>query len=210
MSTSRPNHRGRSPSRAGSGSGAGNSSTSTSTSSNTKSSSTNTTSSPLRATPGSGITARRAARSSAFRAKLNQMALPLLPLVQVTTGAVHPSFPRTLLRFWLLTEAELDEMARFYHQRTPGPHSLKYPCPITWGPHLTLDDKRRKIGKFIGLKGCLTPVAVRSAREKKPRELEALSPRWFKTEEQIEQDARAARVAADEDDAMKKKLHWYL
>ncbi|KAM0280723.1 hypothetical protein ACHAQH_003893 [Verticillium albo-atrum] len=211
MSTSRPNPRGRSHSRSGSGTSTSRTAaTSTSTTTSTSTSSTTTNGSALRTHPGTrGITARRAARSPAFREKLRQMALPLLPLVQVTTGDVHPSFPRTLLRFWLLTEAELDEMARFYHQRTPGPHSAKYPCPITWGANLTLDEKRRKIGKFIGLRGCLTPVAVRSSPRKR-QEYEALSPRWFKSEEQVEEDARKARVAADEHDAMRKKLHWYM
>ncbi|KAM0509271.1 hypothetical protein ACHAPW_001644 [Verticillium nonalfalfae] len=183
MSTSRPNARGRSPSRSGRGRNA-----SSGTSTRARASTSTGTSTSARTNPSAGpggIIARRAARSPAFREKLRQMALDLQPLVQVTTGHVHPSFPRTLLSFWLLTEPELDEMARFYHQRTPGPHSAKYPCPITWGPNLTLDEKRRKIGKFIGLS-------------------------WFKTEEQIEEDARKARVAADEDDAMKKKLHWYV
>lgn len=217
MSTSRPNARGRSPSRSGRGSNAS-SGTSTRARASTSTASTSTSTSARTSTsahtnpsagPG-GIIARRAARSPAFREKLRQMALDLQPLVQVTTGNVHPSFPRTLLGFWLLTEPELDEMARFYHQRTPGPHSAKYPCPITWGPNLTLDEKRRKIGKFIGLRGCLTPIAVRSSPQKPLGPSPALRPTWFKTEEQIEEDARKARVAADEDDAMKKKLHWYV
>ncbi|CRK35110.1 hypothetical protein BN1708_006625 [Verticillium longisporum] len=210
MSTSRPNARGRSPSRSGRGSNAS-SGTSTRARASTASASTSTSARTHPSAGPGGIIARRAARSPAFREKLRQMALGLQPLVQVTTGNVHPSFPRTLLGFWLLTEPELDEMARFYHQRTPGPHSAKYPCPITWGPSLTLDEKRRKIGKFIGLsRGCLTPIAVRSSPQKSLGASAALRPSWFKTEEQIEEDARKARVAADEDDAMKKKLHWYV
>lgn len=99
-----------------------------------------------------GIGNRRAARNQAFQEKMRQMRLPLAPLVQMSTGAVHPAFPATLLNFWLLTEAQLDDLARFYHQRTPSPWSGQYPCPITWQSGLTLEEKRRKIGKFIGLR----------------------------------------------------------
>jgi len=73
---------------------------------------------------------RRAAHSEAFRQKLQQMALPLAPLVQLTTGEVHPAFPGTLLNFWLLTDAQLEELAHFYHQRTPCRYTFHYPCPI--------------------------------------------------------------------------------
>jgi len=47
---------------------------------------------------------RRAVRNPALDTKLQQMALPLAPLVQLTSGQVHPAFPATLLSFWLLTE----------------------------------------------------------------------------------------------------------
>lgn len=73
---------------------------------------------------------RRAAHSTAFKKKLEQMALPLAPLVQLTTGEVHPAFPGTLLNFWLLTDAELEALAHFYHQRTPCRYTFHYPCPI--------------------------------------------------------------------------------
>ena len=64
-----------------------------------------------------------------------------------------------------------------------------YPCPITWAEGLTLEEKRRKIGKFIGLRGCDTPVSLR-------------------TEEQIMEEARQARIAEDEE-AFRRKLPWY-
>ncbi len=73
---------------------------------------------------------RRAANDAAFKQKLEQMALPLAPLVQLTTGDVHPAFPQTLLNFWLLTDAQLEELAHFYHQRTPCRYTFHYPCPI--------------------------------------------------------------------------------
>ena len=139
---------------------------------------------------GSGsLGARRAARREAFREKLRQMALPLKPLVQMTTGHVHPAFPVTLLNFWLLTDWELEELAHFYHQRTPSHWTMQYPCPITWGADLPLEEKRRKIGKFIGLRVSASPVYVR-------------------TEEEILEEARRARQA-EEEEMWRRKLQWY-
>ncbi|KAI8230794.1 hypothetical protein K4K57_006674 [Colletotrichum sp. SAR 10_99] len=142
-------------------------------------------------TTNGGIGNRRAGRIAGFQEKMRQMRLPLVPLVQMSTGAVHPEFPATLLNFWLLTEAQLDDLARFYHQKTPSPWSASYPCPITWKSGLTLEEKRRKIGKFIGLRGCDTPMRIR-----------------IKTEEQIMEEARQARLAED-DEAMRRKMPWY-
>lgn len=96
---------------------------------------------------------RLTSRNPALDSKLKQMALPLAPLVQLTSGHVHPAFPSTLLSFWLLTDEQLDQIAHFYHQRTPCQWTRHYPCPITWGEGLTVEEKRRKIGKFIGLRG---------------------------------------------------------
>ena len=48
-------------------------------------------------------------------------------------------------------ETELDALAKFYHQSTPGPWTKHYPCPVEWPNGLTLEEKRRKIGQFIGV-----------------------------------------------------------
>lgn len=96
---------------------------------------------------------RTKARNEELEKKIAQMALPLAPLVQLTSGTAHPVFPATLLNFWLLTNDQLDELALFYHQRWPCEYTQHYPCPITWDDDLTLEEKRRKIGKFIGLRG---------------------------------------------------------
>ncbi|XXG94653.1 hypothetical protein Hte_000910 [Hypoxylon texense] len=134
---------------------------------------------------------RRAAnKSSAFQAKLEQMALPLAPLVQLTTGEIHPSFPGTLLNFWLLTDAELEALAHFYHQRTPCRWTFHYPCPIAWSSDMPLEEKRRRIGRFIGLRGCETPIRVRPERE-------------------VEEEARAARARDEEEEIWRRKLRWY-
>jgi hypothetical protein len=117
------------------------------------------------------------------------MALPLAPLVRLTTGEVHPAFPPTLLNFWLLTSKQLDELAHFYHQRTPSVWSAHYPCPVTWGGDLTLEEKRRKIGRFIGLRGCESPI---------------------KTEEMIAEEVRRKAVLQEEEEEMlRRKLRWY-
>ncbi|XDG06554.1 hypothetical protein ABKA04_006169 [Annulohypoxylon sp. FPYF3050] len=132
---------------------------------------------------------RRAAKNAAFAEKLRQMALPLAPLVQLTTGEIHPSFPGTLLNFWLLTDAQLEELAHFYHQRTPCRWTFHYPCPIAWNSDMPLEEKRRRIGRFIGLRGCETPIRV-------------------KTEDEIMEEARRARIA-EEEDVWRRKLYWH-
>jgi hypothetical protein len=100
----------------------------------------------------------RRRRKLALKAKIVDMRLPLAPLVSITSGEVHPYFPVTLLNFWVLTSEQFDELAHFYHQRTPSAWSRMYPCPVLWGQNLTLKEKRRKIGRFIGLRGCESPV----------------------------------------------------
>ncbi|KAI1383205.1 uncharacterized protein F4822DRAFT_434324 [Hypoxylon trugodes] len=132
---------------------------------------------------------RRALKDAAFREKLRQMALPLAPLVQLTTGEIHPAFPGTLLNFWLLTDAQLEELAHFYHQRTPCRWTFHYPCPIAWSSEISLEEKRRRIGRFIGLRGCETPIRI-------------------KTEDEIAEEARQARVTAEEQ-VMRGKMYWY-
>lgn len=132
---------------------------------------------------------RRIAKNPELRHKLEQMALNLSPLVQITTGYVHPSFPKTVLHFWLLTDAELEELAHFYHQRTPSVFTDHYPCPIRWSSELPLEEKRRKLGKFIGLRGCESPILL-------------------KTEEEIAEEARMARMAQEEAMWRQKLYPW--
>ncbi|EHA53702.1 hypothetical protein MGG_04411 [Pyricularia oryzae 70-15] len=138
---------------------------------------------------------RRAARNPALAQKLAQMALPLAPLVQLTTGQIHPAFPATLLSFWLLTDDELESLASFYHQRTPSNLSRFYPCPVSWSSDLPLEEKRRKLGKFIGLRGCETPthhvVLARSA------------------EDLMDEARRNAGAEDDGDEALRRKFGFY-
>lgn len=129
---------------------------------------------------------RKIAGNPEFAQKLDQMRLNLSPLVQITTGYIHPAFPRTVLQFWLLTDHQLEELAHFYHQRTPSHLTGQYPCPVNWNSSLPVEDKRRKIGRFIGLRGCESPI-------------------WLKTEEEIAEEARLAN-SADEDEMWRRKM----
>ncbi|KAH6666635.1 hypothetical protein B0J14DRAFT_196263 [Halenospora varia] len=114
-----------------------------------------------------------------FPAKLSKMALPLRPLVRINHGDPHPSFPRTYLHFWLLTSSQLDDIASFYHQRTPCEFSSLYPCPVweSWDRNAGIEEKRRRIGRFIGLRGCESPVDAEVIRE------EVRRARWREEEE---------------------------
>ncbi|OAA49467.1 beta-xylosidase [Metarhizium rileyi] len=130
---------------------------------------------------------RRLARNPNLAYKLHQMALPLSPLVQLTTGAVHPDFPRTVLQFWLLTDAQLESLAQFYHQKSPSLWSFQYPCPVTWRSDVSLEEKRRRMGKFIGLRGCDSPA-------------------WLKSEDEIATEARLASMVAQQEEAWRRKV----
>jgi len=123
------------------------------------------------------------------------MELRLAPLVRLTTGKVHPAFPSTLLNFWLLTSDQLDELAHFYHQRTPSVYSSQYPCPVIWEKGLTLEEKRRKIGRFIGLRGCESPVKTEEEILERMRRAEAESLERVRGEE-------------EEQDRWRRKLAW--
>ncbi|RDW74057.1 hypothetical protein BP5796_07499 [Coleophoma crateriformis] len=135
------------------------------------------------------MTLAKVSRNAALQAKISQMELQLAPLVQLTTGEVHPSFPATILNFWLLTSAQLDDLAHFYHQRTPCMWTRRYPCPVEWSNNMSLEEKRRKIGRFIGLRGCESPIRI-------------------KTEEEILEEARQARLA-EEQEMWRRKAAWY-
>ncbi|KAK3335530.1 hypothetical protein B0T19DRAFT_10857 [Cercophora scortea] len=170
---------------------------------------------------------RRAALHPSFLAKLHELRLPLYPLVSETTLTSHPSFPRTRLAFWLLTEPELDALAHFYHQSTPCEWTHRYPMPVHWPrAGLRIEDKRRKFGRFIGMRGMESPSSssvsssTMGSRKRKAsfeedeeeggegrERRESYGVLRQRTEEQIEEDARRARGARD--DEVNRKMGWY-
>ncbi|KAK5124146.1 hypothetical protein LTR85_001849 [Meristemomyces frigidus] len=71
-------------------------------------------------------------RNSVLAKKIATLRLKLAPLVPLPSGPPHPSFPKTLMAFHLLSEDELDSIAHYYHQSTPGPWSNHYPANMNW------------------------------------------------------------------------------
>lgn len=120
--------------------------------------------------------------------KISQMRLTLAPIYPLPNGPPHPNYPHTILQYWLLTESQLDSLASCYHQLSPtNPWRRHYPASMNWDkeflaqPHLLMSVeeqkeclsseerlaiKRRMFGKFIGLKGCDTPVEEMEKRVK--------------------------------------------
>lgn len=97
---------------------------------------------------------------------INHLLTPLNPLISVSTGQTHPSFPPNLLSYRLLTSSQLDDLARHYHQVYPPVQETAW-YPVTIPPWIGVDGdgkgvdlatKRRRFGRFIGLRGCETPI----------------------------------------------------
>jgi hypothetical protein len=65
-----------------------------------------------------------------------------------------------------------------------------YPCPVTWKSDASLEEKRRRIGRFIGLKGCESPVGVLSEAE-------------------IREETRRNRARDEEEDMFLRKRRGY-
>ncbi|PYH94798.1 hypothetical protein BO71DRAFT_303386, partial [Aspergillus ellipticus CBS 707.79] len=99
-----------------------------------------------------------------FHPTLTHLQTKLYPLVSTTTGLPHPDFPASLLNFHLLTSAQLDNLATHFHQVSPPSHATSL-YPITIPPWVGADavevdlvTKRRRFGRFIGLRGCESPL----------------------------------------------------
>lgn len=71
-------------------------------------------------------------RNSLLAQRIATLQLHLAPLVPLPEGPPHPAFPKTIMAFHLMTEDELDSMAHYYHQSTPGQWTNKYPAPMNW------------------------------------------------------------------------------
>lgn len=162
-----------------------------------------------------------------LKRRLAHLLRPLCPLVSVETGLAHPDFPQTLLQYHLLTDKQLDDLAHYYHQRTPGHHSMNYPMPVVarwWAPAeeeleegeidemedirkilgtmdaerservAGIEEKRRRFGRFLGLRNCESSVGEGNMR----REMEE----WLANE-------LARRQHRDKEmESWRSKGHW--
>ncbi|KAH9879193.1 hypothetical protein J1614_002631 [Plenodomus biglobosus] len=113
-------------------------------------------------------------RSPKLASKIAQMRLTIAPIVHVDTGKPAPDFPHTMLNLFLLTEDQLDALARYYSQTTPTELTHQYPQTMNWDlPFLNKDPilpeacrlselerlkvKMRMFARFIGMRGADTP-----------------------------------------------------
>ncbi|KAF7116251.1 hypothetical protein CNMCM5793_004327 [Aspergillus hiratsukae] len=115
--------------------------------------------------PGTGTGTRSSKIHPSFQPILRLLRTPLCPLVSSTTGQQHPEFPKTLLAYHLLTSRQLDNLARHFHQVWPPVDATTaYPVSIpAWigaqgEESVDLRTKRRRFGRFIGLRGCESPT----------------------------------------------------
>ncbi|KAL4902565.1 hypothetical protein BDW74DRAFT_158035 [Aspergillus multicolor] len=111
-----------------------------------------------------------------FKDKIASLSRKLHPLVSYSTNRTHPYFPKSILSFNLLTSAQLDALALHFHQvYPPSRETFRYPLPVK--PWLTtngfvrdlgvdVEVKRRRFGRFIGLRGCESPVRAESQEPK--------------------------------------------
>ncbi|KIW54108.1 hypothetical protein PV05_06492 [Exophiala xenobiotica] len=143
---------------------------------------------------------------------------PLVPLISVTNGLPHPSFPTSLLQYHLLTHNQLDSMARWYHQvEPPVDETFMYPAWIpAWtsmhpsgaprnavldeeapGHHsahdgdVDLETKRRRFGRFIGLRGCESPASTGPEGESPDELARRMEREWRRAIERADEDERA-------------------
>jgi len=113
-------------------------------------------------------------RNPKLASKISQMRLTIAPIVHVETGKAAPDFPYTMLDLFLLTEDQLDAMARFYSQTSPTWRTDQYPQTMAWDlPFLDKDPslpdacklselerlkvKMRMFARFVGMRGADTP-----------------------------------------------------
>ena len=153
------------------------------------------------------------------------LATKLIPLISVSTGLPHPAFPRSLLQYHLLTHEQLNELAVYYHQVVPPlRQTTQYPVSIpAWvgrdgrlleNGHgaaadgvVSLETKRRRWGRFLGLRGCDSPTVMRWLSERERRERE--TPEERELRERLEREwRRGIERRRQEDMARAKAEGW--
>ncbi|PGG95392.1 hypothetical protein AJ80_09969 [Polytolypa hystricis UAMH7299] len=133
---------------------------------------------------------------------LTHLSHPLTPLISLTTGLPHPLFPRTILSYHLLDHTALDTLAAYYHQTVPATRETgMYPAPISggrrawvdgWGRDVSkkglgLEVKRRRWGRFMGLRGCESPVDEGEGKEEEDVK-RGMEREWEKAMERARRD----------------------
>lgn len=113
-------------------------------------------------------------RNPALALRIEQLRLTIAPIVHVQTGRPAPDFPSTRLQLFLLTEPQLDQLAKYYSQTSPCALTYQYPNTMDWSkPFLCKDDalpsncrlselerlqiKMRMFARFVGMQGAETP-----------------------------------------------------
>ncbi|ETI27333.1 hypothetical protein G647_09523 [Cladophialophora carrionii CBS 160.54] len=136
---------------------------------------------------------------------VDHLRTPLVPLISVATGLPHPQFPTSLLQYHLLTHDQLDSLARWYHQVEPAvQETFLYPaCIPAWTSlhdedrqiDVDLETKRRRWGRFIGLRGCESPGTETDEHGNPIETREELARRmereWRRALERAEEESRA-------------------
>ncbi|KAJ6015430.1 hypothetical protein N7540_010021 [Penicillium herquei] len=108
---------------------------------------------------------------------------PLHPLRSCTSNQAPANFPKTVFAWQVLTNEQLDDLARFFHQTSPPTlETRNYPLPIDkpWigpkaDPFVTVETKRLRFGRFIGLKGCESPLELRPSCDEPIASLAAMT-----------------------------------
>ncbi|GJC79988.1 hypothetical protein ColLi_02826 [Colletotrichum liriopes] len=131
-------------------------------------------------TTNGGIGNRRAARNAAFQEKIRQMRLPLAPLVQILTTSLASTTSAAPRPVGPQPRGEA-----YVVGKTAGEDAVLGPSPA--GPRIPFQNPQLT----EPARGCDTPIRIR-----------------IKTEEQIMEEARQARLAEDEA-ALRRKMPWY-
>lgn len=145
-------------------------------------------------------------RKAHYQYSIDHLRAPLVPLISVTNGLAHPQFPKSLLQYHLLTHEQLDSLACWYHQVFPPvEETFKYPAwvpawtslpcpPGVAGPNLDpvdLETKRRRWGRFIGLRGCESPTTLGPEDETPDDLAKRMENEWKRALERAEEEDRA-------------------
>jgi hypothetical protein len=121
----------------------------------------------------------------------------------MATGGPHPSFPTSILKYHLLSSADLDALAQHYHQ-TPQPsyYTGQYPRQVpSWeGKEVDIEVKRRRFGRFIGMRECETPTRANMGIGIDDTTEEGLKRKMQKEWEEV-----IKRSRGDDEEALRRK-----